>query len=148
MTRALNDVVVVDAVACQEKTERAVAAGKMKDMIIPIEVELADGSRIIADKDQQPRPGTSMEGLAGLKTPFREEGGRVTAGNASGLNDGAAAVLLMSRPKADELGLQPKMRWVASAVAAVDPTIMANHHGDCPGSGHGKGAQKSRTDNG
>lgn len=112
------------AMACQEKTARAVAAGKMKAMIIPIEVELADGSKIIADKDQQPRPGTTMEGLAGLKTPFREDGGRVTAGNASGLNDGAAAVLLMSRSKADELGLQPKMRWVASAVAGVDPTIM------------------------
>jgi acetyl-CoA acyltransferase len=111
-------------VTCQQKTERAVAAGKMKDMIIPIEVELADGSKIIADRDQQPRPGTTMEGLTGLKTPFREEGGRVTAGNASGLNDGAAAVLMMSRSKADELGLQPKMRWVASAVAGVDSTIM------------------------
>jgi acetyl-CoA acyltransferase len=112
------------AVACQNKTEQAVAAGKMQNMIIPIEVELADGSKIIADKDQQPRPGTTMRGLAGLKMPFREEGGRVTAGNASGLNDGAAAVLLMSRPKADELGLRPKMRWVASAVAGVDPTVM------------------------
>ena len=112
------------AVACQDKTEQAVAAGKMQNMIIPIEVELADGSKIIADKDQQPRPGTTMRGLAGLKTPFREEGGRVTAGNASGLNDGAAAVLLMSRSKADELGLRPKMRWVASAVAGVDPTVM------------------------
>jgi len=113
------------AVACQDKTEQAVvAAGKMQNMIIPIEVELADGSKIIADKDQQPRPGTTMQGLAGLKTPFREEGGRVTAGNASGLNDGAAAVLLMSRSKADELGLRPKIRWVASAVAGVDPTVM------------------------
>ena len=112
------------AVACQNKTEQAVAAGKMQNMIIPIEVELADGSKIIADKDQQPRPGTTMRGLAGLKMPFREEGGRVTAGNASGLNDGAAAVLLMSRSKADELGLRPKMRWVASAVAGVDPTVM------------------------
>jgi acetyl-CoA acyltransferase len=109
---------------CQEKSDRAIRAGKMKDMIIPIEVELADGSKIIADQDQQPRPGTTMEALAGLKTPFREEGGRVTAGNASGLNDGACAVLLMSGSRAKALGLQPKLRWVASAVAGVDPTVM------------------------
>ena len=112
------------ALACQQKTARAISDGKMKDMIIPIEVELADGTKMIADSDQQPRPGTSMEGLAGLKTPFREEGGRVTAGNASGLNDGACVVLLMNRSKADELNLRPKMRWVASAVAGVDPTVM------------------------
>ena len=112
------------AKSCQEKTDRAITSGKMKDMIIPIEVELADGTRMTADKDQQPRPETTLEGLAGLKTPFREAGGRVTAGNASGLNDGAAAVLLMSGSKAEELGLKPKMRWVASAVAGVDPTVM------------------------
>jgi len=112
------------ALACQQKTARAISDGKMKDMIIPIEVELADGTKMIADSDQQPRPGTSMEGLAGLKTPFREEGGRVTAGNASGLNDGACVVLLMNRSKADELNLRPKMRWVATAVAGVDPTVM------------------------
>jgi acetyl-CoA acyltransferase len=112
------------AVECQRKADEAIRAGKMKDMIIPIEVELADGTKMIADQDQQPRPGTDMEGLATLKTPFREEDGRVTAGNASGLNDGAAAVLLMSEKKANELGLSPKMRWVASAVAAVDPRVM------------------------
>jgi len=112
------------AKSCQDKTDRAVAAGKMQDMIIPKEVELADGTKMMADKDQQPRPGTTMDGLAGLKTPFRETGGRVTAGNASGLNDGAAVVLLMSRSRADELGLQPKLRWVASGVAGVDPTVM------------------------
>lgn len=109
---------------CQDKTDRAVKAGKMQDMIVPIDVELADGTKMVADKDQQPRPATTMEGLAGLKTPFRENGGRVTAGNASGLNDGAAVVLLMNRAQADELGLQPKMRWVATAVAGVDPTVM------------------------
>lgn len=112
------------AAECQRKADRAIRAGKMKDMIIPFEVELADGTRIIADKDQHPRPGTTMEALAGLKTPFREKGGRVTAGNASGLNDGAAAVLLMNEEKASKLGLTPKMRWIASAVAAVDPRIM------------------------
>ena len=111
------------ATKCQSKADKAVKAGKMKDMIIPIEVELADGSKIIADKDQQPRPGTSMESLASLKTPFKENG-RVTAGNASGLNDGAAAALIMDKIKAEELGLKPVMRWVASAVASVDPRVM------------------------
>ena len=112
------------AVECQRKTHKAIKAGKMRDMIIPVEVEPADGTKIMADKDQQPRPDTSMEALASLKTPFREEGGRVTAGNASGLNDGAAAALIMSEKKALDLGLTPKMRWVSSAVAAVDPRIM------------------------
>ena len=111
------------AVESQRKADAAIKAGKMKDMIIPIEVELADGTRMMADRDQQPRPDTDMEKLATLKAPFRENG-KVTAGNASGLNDGAAAVLLMKGKKALELGLTPKMRWVSTAVAAVDPTIM------------------------
>jgi acetyl-CoA acyltransferase len=111
------------AAACQQKADLAIKAGRMKEMIIPIEVELADGARIMADKDEQPRPGTTMEGLASLKTPFRENG-RVTPGNASGLNDGAAAALLMNREKALELGLAPRMRWVTTAVAGVDPRIM------------------------
>jgi acetyl-CoA acyltransferase len=70
------------------------------------------------------RPETTLEGLAGLRTPFREAGGSVTPGNASGLNDGACVVLMMSGRKASELGVKPKMRWVSSAVAAVDPRIM------------------------
>ena len=111
------------ALSSQQKAERAIQAGKMKPMIVPIEVELNDGTRVVADKDQQPRPDTTLDILAGLKTVFRENG-RVTAGNASGLNDGAAVVLLMSEKKAEALGLEPKMRWVASAVAGVDPTIM------------------------
>ncbi len=111
------------AVACQNKADLAIKSGKMKQMIIPIEIELADGARIMVDKDQQPRSGTTMEGLASLKTPFRENG-RVTAGNASGLNDGAAAVLLMSQDKGLELGLAAKMRWVTSAVSGVDPKVM------------------------
>ncbi len=119
-TREMADAFAVES---QRKTHEAMTSGKMKDMIIPIEVELADGSRIVADTDQQPRPGTTMEALAGLKPAFKENG-RVTAGNASGLNDGACAALLMSRQKADELGVVPKMRWIASAVAAVDPRIM------------------------
>lgn len=111
------------ALSSQQKASWAIQAGKMKTMIVPIEVELNDGTTVVADKDQQPRPETSMESLAGLKTVFRENG-RVTAGNASGLNDGAGVVLLMNEKKAEALDLEPKMRWVASAVAGVDPTIM------------------------
>ena len=112
------------ALASQQKAGRAISEGKMKDMIIPIDVELADGTKMTADTDQHPRPETTLEGLSNLKTPFREEGGRVTAGNASGLNDGAACALMMSRQKAGELGLAPKMRWVATGIAGVDPTVM------------------------
>jgi len=111
------------AVECQRKANEAIRAGKMKDMIIPLNVESADGSVMIADKDQPPRPNTTIAGLRELKTPFKENG-NVTAGNASGLNDGACAVLLMSEDMAGELNIKPVMRWVASAVAAVDPTIM------------------------
>ena len=108
---------------CQENADLAIQAGKMKDMVIPMEVEMADGTRILADQDQPPRPGTTLEGLGNLKTPFKEDG-NVTAGNASGLNDGASAVLIMNEEKARELGIRPIMRWVSSGVAAMDPTIM------------------------
>lgn len=111
------------ALESQKKAAAAVKAGKMKDMLIPIEVGLADGSTIMADRDQQPRPDTSIEALNSLKTPFKENG-NVTAGNASGINDGAGAVLMMSETKARQLDIEPKMRWIASAAAAVDPTIM------------------------
>ena len=112
------------AATCQKKADQAIRAGKMADMIVPVEVELADGTHMLADRDQHPRPTTTVETLAALKTPFRETGGRVTAGNASGLNDGAAAVLLMSADKAAQLGVKPCMRWVSTGVAAVDPRIM------------------------
>lgn len=112
------------ALICQQKADAAINAGKMKDMIIPIETKLADGTKITADKDQQPRPTTTMEGLSDLKTPFRQENGRVTAGNASGLNDGAAVALLMNNAKAVKLGLKPKMRWISTGVASLDPRIM------------------------
>lgn len=111
------------AAKCQLKADEAIKAGKMKDMIIPLEVELADGTRVVADKDQPPRPNTTIEALKDLKTPFRENG-NVTAGNASGLNDGACAVILMSEERAKELDIKPIMRWISSAVAAVDPTVM------------------------
>lgn len=112
------------AVACQQKADRAIKSGKMEAMIVPIEIKGGGGQKKLVAADQHPRPGTTISDLTGLKTPFREEGGRVTAGNASGLNDGASAVLLMSLEKARQLGLKPRMRWIASAVAAVDPTVM------------------------
>ncbi len=112
------------ATASQKKANQAILSGKMKDIIVPIEVEMADGTRITADKDQQPRPETTVETLACLKTPFREQGGRVSAGNASGLNDGAAGVLLTNASKAEQLGLSPSMRWVSTGIAGVDPRIM------------------------
>lgn len=111
------------AAASQAKAEAAIRAGKMQAMIVPVAVELEEGRRVLAAADQPPRFGTTAAALAGLKTPFRD-GGRVTAGNASGLTDGAAAVLLASGRKARELGLTPAMRWVATGVAAVDPRLM------------------------
>jgi acetyl-CoA acyltransferase len=119
-TREMSDAYALES---QQKADKAIRAGKMKEMLVPMKVTLADGSEILADTDQHPRPNTTLEGLAALKPAFREDG-RVTAGNASGLNDGAAAVLLMSREKADSLGIRPVMRWVSTGVAAVDPRIM------------------------
>jgi acetyl-CoA acetyltransferase family protein len=118
-----------------ESHRRAVAAietGKFKDEIIPIAVPQRKGDPVIVDTDEHPRYrqedghyvlDTSMELMARLRPAFRK-GGTVTAGNSSGINDGAAALLLMSREKADELGLKPMARWVGSAVAGVDPGVM------------------------
>jgi acetyl-CoA acyltransferase len=111
------------ALGSQRKAAAAIEQGKFRDMIIPVPAPQGDGSIKNIDQDQHPRPETTLEGLSNLKTPFRENG-RVTAGNASGLNDGAGAVVLMTKEKANSLGLQPRMRWIASAVAAVDPKIM------------------------
>ncbi len=111
------------AAESQRKADEAIRANKMDPMLVPIEAEMPDGSRTLISRDQHPRPGTTMETLQKLKTPFKENG-YVTAGNASGLNDGASGVLLMSEKAALNLGLTPKMRWIASGVAGVDPTIM------------------------
>ena len=95
----------------QQKTAEAYKEGKISRMIVPMTVYTPEGW-VVADRDQQPRPETTMEGLQELKTPFRSLG-KVTAGNASGLNDGACGVLLMAADKARELGIEPKMRLVA-----------------------------------
>ena len=107
---------------CQMKTARAYAEGKIQKMIVPMTVYTREGW-IVADRDQQPRPETTMEGLAGLKTPFRVQG-KVTPGNSSGLNDGASAVLLMSADKAAELGVKGRLCLKGYAYAGVKPEIM------------------------
>ncbi len=106
----------------QMRTAKAYAEGKIQKMIVPMSVYTKEGWTV-ADLDQQPRPDTTMEQLRGLKTPFRVKG-KVTAGNSSGLNDGAAGVLLASAEKARELGLVPKMRLKGYAFAGVKPEIM------------------------
>src|SRR3954464_314562 len=108
------------AVTSQNRAVEARAAGHFDSEITP--VTLADGTQVT--RDDGPRPGTTMEKLAELKPAFDPENGTVTAGNACPLNDGAAAVLVMSEEKAKSLGLQPKARLVASAVAAIRPEIM------------------------
>ena len=107
---------------CQRKAAKAIQSGKIAEMIVPMTVYTKNGW-VVADKDEQPRPETTLEGLANLRTPFRVMG-RVTAGNSSGLNDGAAGALLMSMDKAEELGIEPKMELKAFAYAGVRPEIM------------------------
>ena len=106
----------------QQKCEKAMAEGKFKDEIVPVEVK-SKKSTVIVDTDEGPRPGTTAEGLARLKPAFKK-GGMVTAGNASGINDGAAAIVVMSEEKAKELGVEPMAYWVAGALGGVDPKIM------------------------
>ncbi len=107
----------------QMKTAQAYAAGKLQRDLIPTAARSAELGWGVATVDEAPRPTTTMEGLAGLKTPFRPAG-RVTAGNSSGLNDGATAALLASEDKAKELGLSIKARMVTFAFAGVEPEVM------------------------
>ena len=106
----------------QQKCEKAMAEGKFKDEIVPVEVKGKKGS-VIVDTDEGPRPGTTVETLARLKPAFKKDG-IVTAGNASGINDGAAAIVVMSEEKAKELGVKPMATWVGGALGGVDPSIM------------------------
>ena len=106
----------------QQKCEKAMAEGKFKDEIVPVEVKGKKGS-VIVDTDEGPRPGTTVETLARLKPAFKKDG-IVTAGNASGINDGAAAIVVMSEEKAKELGVKPMATWVGGALGGVEPSIM------------------------
>ena len=107
----------------QQKCEAAIAAGKFKDEIVPVEIK-SKKKTIVFDTDEGPRPGTTAESLSGLRCCSGKEGGVVTAGNASGINDGAAAIVVMSEEKAKELGVTPMATWVAGALGGVEPEIM------------------------
>ena len=106
----------------QQKAEKAIADGKFKDEIFPVEIKKKKET-ILFDTDEGPRPGTTAEGLAKLRPAFKE-GGVVTAGNASGINDAAAAIVVMSEEKAKELGVKPMATWIAGDLAGCDPRIM------------------------
>ena len=110
------------ALQSQLKAEAAQKAGKFKDEIIPLEIVSKKGS-VLFDTDEYPKHGSTLEALASLRPAF-DKAGSVTAGNASGLNDGAAAVIMMSASKAKELGLKPLARIKAYSSAGLDPTIM------------------------
>ena len=106
--------------------QRAVAAienGRFDGQITPVSVPQRRGDPVVVDTDEGPRADTSLERLAGLRPVFKRDGS-VTAGNASSINDGAAAVVLMSEEKAKQLGITPKLRWHSRGVAGVDPAIM------------------------
>lgn len=107
----------------QQRAISAIDEGRFTDEIVPIEIPQRKGDPVVVDTDERPRRDSSLERLAKLRPAFRE-GGTVTAGNASGVNDGAAAVLLMSADKAKALGVKPWLRVVSSAAAGVEPRTM------------------------
>ena len=107
----------------QQKCEKAIAEGKFDDEIVPVPVKVKK-EIVEFKKDEGPRAGTTAEGLAKLRCASGKEGGLITAGNASGINDGAAAIVVMSEEKAKELGVTPMATWVAGALGGVEPEIM------------------------
>ena len=106
----------------QNKCEKARAEGKFKDEIVPVDVKKKKET-ILFDTDEGPRDGVTVESLSKLRPAFKE-GGKVTAGNASGINDGAAAIIVMSEEKAKELGVTPMATWIGGELAGVEPRIM------------------------
>jgi acetyl-CoA acetyltransferase family protein len=111
------------ALRSQQRAAAAIAAGRFAGEIVPVHVPRRRGAAVVVDTDEHPRPDTTAQSLAGLAAAFRQ-GGTVTAGNASGLNDGASALLVASAEAAKRLGLRPMARIVASAVAGVEPQVM------------------------
>lgn len=107
----------------QQKASKAIETGKFKEEIVAIEIPQRKGEPVIFDTDEYVRAGATAEGLGKLRPAFKRDGS-VTAGNASGINDGAAALVIMSKEKADELGLTPLATIVANASAGVDPSVM------------------------
>jgi acetyl-CoA acetyltransferase family protein len=120
VTREAQDAFAAES---QKRTEAAVAAGRFDGEIVPVEVPQRKGDPVIVDVDEHPRPGTTAEALARLRPVFKQDG-TVTAGNSSGINDGAAALLVTSAERGRELGLEPIARVVAGAVAGVEPHRM------------------------
>ena len=120
VSRAEQDAFAVES---QRRAARALANDVFAAEIVPVEIPQRKGEAIVVDRDEHPRPDVTEEGLAKLRPAFRD-GGSVTAGNASGINDGAAVLLVVSREAAAELGLRPLARVGAAAVAGVDPDCM------------------------
>lgn len=121
VSRAAQDAFALES---QHRAARAQDNGWLREEIVPVDVPVGRrGDSVQVDTDEHPRRSVTAEQLAKLRPAFRE-GGSVTAGNSSGINDGAAAVLVMSAEKARALGLKPRLRWVASAAAGVDPAYM------------------------
>ncbi|HLA24908.1 MAG TPA: acetyl-CoA C-acyltransferase [bacterium] len=111
------------ALRSHQLASRAIATGRSRQEIVPVVIPQSTGDPVVVETDEHPRPDTSLEKLAALRPVFRPNG-TVTAGNSSGINDGAAAVLLASAEAAEDLGLRPIARVIASAVAGVDPAYM------------------------
>jgi 3-oxoadipyl-CoA thiolase len=112
------------ALESQHRAVAAIEAGRFDDQIVPVPVPAGRGETKLVTRDEHPRADTSLEALGKLKPAFKGEGGSVTAGNSSGINDGASAVLLVEAERARELGLRPMARVVSTAVAGVDPAVM------------------------
>jgi acetyl-CoA C-acetyltransferase len=111
------------AAESQRRAAAAIAQGRFNDQIVPVAIPQKKGDPVIAQLDEHPRPNTTVESLGRLKPAFRE-GGSVTAGNSSGINDAGAALVVMTSAKAGELGVTPQLEWVADAVAGIAPEIM------------------------
>jgi 3-oxoadipyl-CoA thiolase len=111
------------ALSSQLKTKLAIEEGRFRDEIVPLNIPRKKGSSVLFDQDEHPRQDTSLEALSKIRSAFRQ-GGSVTAGNSSGINDGASAVLVMERSTAEKLGFKPLAKIIASASAGVDPAYM------------------------
>jgi acetyl-CoA C-acetyltransferase len=112
------------SVESQQKAVAAIKAGKFKDEIVPVEIPQKKGDPKVFDTDEYPKDGSTFEGVSKLKPAFKPDGGIVTAANASGINDSAAALVVMSAEKAAELGLKPLAKIIGYGSAGVDPSIM------------------------